>query len=348
MNSRERVFAALEHRQPDRCPVDFWVEDATRKTLLDYFGFTDEQQLIEKFEVDLQFVFPDSKLPAPVMLPDGSWYDETGARRRLQKTTACEYTEWMSYPLAEAETVDDLLKYDKWPDAAMSDWDSYSDKIGDLHKKRVIKLHTGGLYERAWLLTGQEKFLEDMIENPDIPHFIMGKLCDYWCEYVRRAMDAAGDKIDIVYTYDDIAAQNGLLMSPKMLDQFVYPYHRKLNAVIHSFGKRVLYHSCGSVITEIPKLMALPIDALNPLQPRARGMDFTFIKKTYGDKLSFHGGIDIQHTLPHGTPDEVQAEVKRAISILGQNGGYIMTSAHYIQNDTPIENILAMYDTSIR
>ena len=114
------------------------------------------------------------------------------------------------------------------------------------------------------------------------------------------------------------------------------------------YGKKILYHSCGSVISQIDNLSNLPIDILNPLQPLAAGMDFQKIKDTWGNKLCFHGAIDIQKTLPQGTAEEVQAAVKRAISILGNQGGYIMTSAHYIQNDTPVENIIAMYDTAIR
>ena len=126
-------------------------------------------------------------------------------------------------------------------------------------------------------------------------------------QLVSHNHTAAGDKIDLVYTYDDIATQSTLIMSPQMLEEFVYPYHRRLNAVIKRHGKKILYHSCGAVTSQIGALAELPIDILNPLQPRAAGMDFERIKTTWGDKLCFHGGIDIQETLPHGTPEEVAA-----------------------------------------
>lgn len=348
MTSRERVFTSLAHKQPDRCPVDFWAEASTIKKLLQHFHVGSEQELYDILDVDIQFVFPDSTLPAPEILPDGSWYDNFGAHIRMVKNDYCEYAEYLSRPLAFAEEPEDLEQYDKWPDPTAFDWAHFSEKIGNLHEKRVIKLHAGGLYEIAWNLRGQEQFLMDMALNPEIPHYIMEKLCSYWCEYIRCAMEAAGDKIDIVYTYDDIASQASLIMSPQMLEEFVYPYHRRVNAVIKSYGKKILYHSCGSVISQIDNLSNLPIDILNPLQPLAAGMDFQKIKDTWGNKLCFHGAIDIQKTLPQGTAEEVQAAVKRAISILGNQGGYIMTSAHYIQNDTPVENIIAMYDTAIR
>lgn len=348
MTSRERVFAALNHRTPDRIPADAMLETATQRTLMNHFHTNDIQDVYDALQVDMQFVFPDSTLPPIKPEPDGSWFDHSGAHVRMIKNDYCQYPYYISRPLQDAQSVDDLAKYDKWPDASKYDWDSFADKIGDLHDKRVIKLHTGGLYENAWKLRGQVQYMMDMIEDPDMPHYIMEKLCSYWCDFVRRAMDAAGDKLDIVYTYDDIATQAALMMSPAMLEEFVYPYHRRLNAVIKSYGKRILFHSCGSIITQIDALRQLPIDILNPLQPQAAGMDFKRIKDTWGDSLCFHGGIDIQGVLPMGTPDEVRAEVRRAASILGRDGGYILCASHNIQNDTPVENILAMYDPAIR
>lgn len=348
MTSRERVFTALEHKQPDRCPVDLLLEPATSRTLMQHFHVNSQQELIDILEADMQFVFPDSTRPPIEILPDGTWYDHSGKHLRLVKNNFCEYTETLSYPLAYANSVEDLKTYDKWPDAAAFDWAHFSEKIGDLHEKRVIKLHAGGLYESAWGLRGQEQFLMDIALDPEIPHYIMKKLCDYWCAYIRYAMESAGDKIDIVYTYDDIATQTSLIMSPQMLEEFVYPYHRTVNAVIKSYGKKILYHSCGSVISQIDNLKALPIDILNPLQPLASGMDFTKIKDNWGNTLCFHGGMDVQEILPHGTPEEVREAVKKNISILGKNGGYILAPAHYIQNDTPIENIIAMYDVTLR
>lgn len=247
-------------------------------------------------EIDIQFVFPDGPVFVPEILPDGTWYDPCGALMRNVKNDFCEYTECIKRALADAEDISDLEAFDKWPDASVFDWEHFSEKIGNLHEKRVIKRHAGGLYENAWGMRGQEQFLMDMVLNPEMAHYIMGKI----------------------------------------------------NALIKSFGKKILYHSCGSVISQIDNIRKLPIDILNPLQPMAAGMDFETIKNTWGDTLCFHGGICVQQTLPFGTPVQVRSAVKHAISVLGRDGGYIMTSAHYIQNDTPVENILAMYDTALR
>lgn len=347
MNSRERVFAALNHQQPDRCPVDFTPENATLETLKRYFQVDTQQEVMDQLDVDLQFVFPRCTLKREP-LPDGSWYSDLGTHLHPVQNAFCTYAEHASYPLADVEDVSELDQFDKWPSADNYDFAGFSDAIGSAHEKRVTKLHAGGLYEVAWALRGQSQFLMDMITEPDIARGIMERICTFWCDFITRALESAGDKIDIVYTYDDIAAQNSLIMSPDMLREFVLPYHQRVAKVIRSFGKKVMYHTCGAVTPVIDDLLTIPIHILNPLQPRAAGMDFAAIKEKWGDKLVFHGGIDTQVTLPTGTPEDVRKEVRHAIWTLGKNGGYILSSAHNIQNDTPVENILAMYDVSLR
>jgi uroporphyrinogen decarboxylase len=149
-----------------------------------------------------------------------------------------------------------------------------------------------------------------------------------------------------VYTYDDVASQRSLLMSKDVWKDIVKPYHVQLSGVIKSLGKTVMYHSCGSVYQMIPLFAELPIDVLNPLQPLAEDMDFKKIKENFGETLCFHGGMDIQFLLPKGSVKEVEDKVKETIDILSKNGGYILTSAHYIQADTPVKNIIAMYETA--
>ncbi|MEN6564555.1 MAG: uroporphyrinogen decarboxylase family protein [Christensenella sp.] len=348
MTSRERVEAALSHRTPDRCPVDFWAVPELIERLSNHFSVSGEEDLLDVFQVDMQFIFPEYKNLPFQRESDGSWFDEMGVHRREVKNRFCTYEEYASSPLGYVEDIQDFENYNRWPDPNNFDWNGFAGKIAPAHQKRFTKLYSGGLFEYAWALRGYEQFLIDMIESPEIAHFIMEKLCRYWSAFVENALIAAGDLIDIVYVYDDIAAQNSLLLSPKLLEEFIYPYHRRVNAVAKRFDKRIMYHSCGSVASEIPNIMKLPVDILNPLQPKAAGMDFSRLKKLYGDSLCFHGGICIQETMPRGTPEEVQRAARNAIQNLGQNGGYVMAPAHYMQNDTPIENVIALYDPAIR
>ncbi len=347
MTSRERVLAVFNRQMPDRCPVDFWAVDEVIEKLTKHYNLKSEDDILDMFEVDFQFVSPDETCADRVM-EDGTYFDKMGVHRKKVKNEFCTYEEYASSPLGYVESVEDFDSYKYWPDVKNYDWDNYAAKLAVPHQKRMVKLYMGGLFEFAWALRGYEQFMMDMICEPEIAHYIMDKICTFWCEYFECAMKYAGDLVDVAYTYDDIASQSSLLMSPEMLEEFIYPYHRRMNKLIKSYNKPIIYHSCGAVRSVIGSLKDLPIDVLNPLQPLAKDMNFEEIKKEYGDSLLFHGGICIQHTLPQGTPDQVRAAVKSAVATLGKGGGYFMTSAHYIQNDTPIENIAAMFELDLR
>jgi hypothetical protein len=156
-------------------------------------------------------------------------------------------------------------------------------------------------------------------------------------------MSAAKGEVDLVFTADDLGGQNGLLMSLDMWERFIKPYHVKLNAEIHEYGARVIYHSDGGIMDAIPGLIDAKIDVLQALQFDAAGRDAVAMKKLYGRRLCFQGGVSVQKTLPFGTSDQVREEVQHLISTLGRNGGYILGPSHAIQAGTPPENIYAMY-----
>ncbi len=346
MLPRERVLNALAHKPTDRIPLDFWVVPEIWEKLYAHFNTKDDEVIFNAFGIDIREFVPTYIGPEFKRLDDGSYFDAMGVHRLPVENGYCTYEEYASSPLGFVEEVEDFEKYTNWPSIENYDFKGLSDKIGDAHKTYYIKLFTAGMFELSWALRGYENFMMDMVINPEIPHYIMGKLTDFYCEYVTQVMTHAGDKYDMVYTYDDIAAQSAPLMSKEMWSEFVKPYHEKLNKVIKSFGKTIMYHSCGAVYDMIGDLKNLPIDVLNPIQPRAKDMDMRKIKDNFGKDLCFHGGIDIQMTLPKGSVEDVKNEVNHTISTLGENGGYILTSAHYIQADTPLENIFAMFDAA--
>jgi uroporphyrinogen decarboxylase len=161
-------------------------------------------------------------------------------------------------------------------------------------------------------------------------------------------LSAGRGEIDLVFTADDIGGQQGLLMSLPMWEEFLKPYHTELNAVIHEFGAKVMYHSDGSVTDAVPGLIEMGIDCLQACQFDAANMDPVFLKEAYGDRLCFEGGISVQRTLPFGTVEEVVAEVEERIQVLAKRGGYICGPSHSIQVGTPPENIVALFDTALR
>ena len=349
MTSRERIFTAMDHRTPDRCPADFWGTREVQNRLKAYFGITTEDELLDALQSDMQAVHAKSTRKT-ITFDDGSYTDNKGVRVKAVSNEFNTYQERMEAPLAGAQCVADLEAYDLWPNADDFQWETFAAEIKPFWEKRCTRFFTGGIFETAIALRGYEQFMMDMALQPEIPHYIMKRITDYLIGMVDNAEKCgAGKYIDFIYTYDDIATQNSLMVSPQMLEEFVYPCHRRYNAHIkQNYHKPILFHSCGAIRPEIAKLRDLPIDVLNPLQPLAGDMDFAAIKAEFGDSLTFHGGICIQETLPHGTPDDVRRAVRYAIETLGKNGGYILAPAHSMQNDTPTENILALFEPELR
>jgi len=197
-------------------------------------------------------------------------------------------------------------------------------------------------------LRGMEEFLMDMVAQPEIPLYIMDRLLEVTVENTRRVLDLVGDRLDMVYFYDDVATQQSLMISPRMWRKHIKPRHAKLIEAAKSRGIAVMYHCDGAIAPHIPELIEIGVDLLNPVQADAPGMAPERLKAEFGDRLSFHGGVDIIKTLPRGAVADVQAEVCERIEVLGKNGGYIVASSHHIQPDTPLENVLAMYEVGIR
>ncbi len=346
MSPRDRVAKALDREAPDRVPFDFWGVPETWDNLKSFLKVDDNDDLLAMLGVDCRVVKPDYIGPEPEVLPDGSFYNVWGSIRKITENESSSYEEYAAYPLADFKTPGEIEQWEKWPDSSWWDWDSFILKVERANKKAPyhIRYDIGGIFESAWGLYGLDRFLMGFYENPDLVCTIMDCYTQIFIDNFRSLMKRAESVVDMVYTYDDIATQNGLLISPDMWRQYILPFHRKLNKVIREYDVKLMYHSCGSVVDMIPAFIEeLDIDVLNPLQPRAKGMDMAFIKNTYGDRLSFHGGVDLQKTLPFGSTSDVQDEVSFLCRTLVKGGGYVCTSAHYIQGDVPVRNILALY-----
>lgn len=276
--------------------------------------------------------------------------DIWGVRRAPISYGTGEYDEIVHYPLAGVENVDELDDYD-WPSPDWYDYSSLPARIRAMQTEReyCLIVGTGNIFETAWYMRGFERFMLDMLLNPDLVYGIMSRVCEFYLTYFVRVLRAAHGKIDLVFTADDLAGQRGPLMSHRLWNEFIKPYHELMNhAIHHTHGVKVIYHSDGAVQEFVPGLIDMDIDILQALQFDADGMDPSLLKQRYGKNLCFEGGVSVQKTLPFGMVSDVQEEVRRLINILGQGGGYILGPAHAIQAGTPPENIVAMFDTAAR
>jgi len=384
---RERVLTALRHEQPDRVPVDFlatpeiWAQleealqpDATAVGPSPYFDPTWEA-ILRQLEVDCRVLSYDQFFnpPAAVLkegaqvewfealsrstpnrmwrqrLPGDDYYDLWGHHIRIVDNQSGKYEEFATWPLSSAESVADLEAF-PWPEPDWWDFTPLTEIIQqlDAHQEYHIRFRIGSVFEIAWQLRGMQEFLMDLPLNPDIPVYIMERLTDIYVENTRRVLDLVGDRLDMVYFYDDVATQNSLMISKRMWRKYVKPCHERIIAVAKSYGVPVMYDCDGALYPLLGEIVEMGVDLLNPVQADAKGMEPEKLKAEFGDRLSFHGGIDIIKTLPRGTVDDVRAEIAERIRVLGKDGGYILASSHHIQSDTPLENVLAMYDPANR
>jgi uroporphyrinogen decarboxylase len=197
------------------------------------------------------------------------------------------------------------------------------------------------LFERAWTLRGMENLLVDMLEAPEFVDELLDAICDYNVALVEQAVRYP---IDAVHFGDDWGSQRGLLMGPRLWERFLKPRLERQYAAAKAAGKLVTIHSCGKVQELFPQLIELGVDCFNPFQPEV--MDVYEMKRRYGDRLSFWGGVSTQRLLPYGTPAEVRAEVRRLIREVGRQGGYILAPAHAIPGDARPENVLALIEAA--
>ncbi len=198
------------------------------------------------------------------------------------------------------------------------------------------------LFERAWTLCGGiENLLKDFLRYPDFTHALFEKICNYNLSVLDIALDYA-DNIDAIYFGDDWGMQHGTLMGLKHWRTFIKPTLARMYKRVKDAGLYVCQHSCGDIYTLFPDLIEIGLDIYNTFQPEA--YDVEKVKCEFGDKLTFFGGISTQTLLPFGTPDTIRVEVRRMMTVMGKNGGYIVAPTHAITDDIPTENILALLD----
>jgi len=369
MNSKERLITALNHEIPDRVPLDLggWVTTMNIKTynrLLKHLGLqrkgkvfdwlrqnvAPEEDVLQRLGVDTRYVHlgaPNSWRFEPEQTEKGLYVtDEWGCGFLMPESSL--YYNLVDSPLKDA-TIDDLETY-AWPDP---DDSGYIDGIA----QRARELHEAGEYgvvgnfawetwfERAWKLRAMDRFYMDMVANKEFVHAILDKTLSLHLRLLDNVLDACGQYLDVIIQGGDLAGQNTTLMSPDTYREFIKPRQEK---AVHFIKERtqakVFWHSCGAVSSLIDDFIDVGIDILNPVQVRATGMDAADLKKRYGERIVFWGGVDSQQVLPNGSAKDVESEVRHLLKHAAAGGGLVVCSVHNIQADVSEENVLALYD----
>ena len=366
---RERVLAAFDHRSPDRIPVDISGTGATQINfdaygkIKAYLGIdpgpsefysrrshlaTIDEEILEMLDVDCRGIGPSGPINRPFGgLSDGSYLSDWGDVW-VKPANGLHY---VRDAVMSGELTPDVIKAHGWPDPDDPGYvDGLRERARSMHENTdcfVIFNLPVGFGNQAQFLRGYDQWLLDLLADPAGSDLLADAVLDVWIAISRRMLQACGPYIDGVYYAEDLAFQAGPMMRHDMFVSFFKPrLKRILDMIREESDAKIIFHSCGSVVTLIPDLIDIGIDALNPVQVSAVDMDTAYMKKEYGRDITFWGGIDTQHVLPFGTPDDVRQEVKRRVDDLADGGGYVLGSVHNIQAEVPPQNVMAMVEAA--
>lgn len=381
MDSRERVLATLNHKEPDRVPIDFAGTGVTTicyrayNELVKYLGFDFEAykaedlggaawggvvaphiEVYDRLHSDVMMVAmggPDTwELDIQYGDENDTYFDEWGTT--VVRPKGGHYFDYRIFPIKEG-TVEAFKAWKNWPDPNdPGRWRDYRERCLAAHATgRAItsfSVFGGGIFEQPARIMPMEEFLMGIASDPQFSDMVLGKMFDIYYDATVRMLEEVGDILDVWVYWDDLSGQNHPLISKKWYKKHLMPLHRKLFDKVKSMtDAKIFFHICGAARPWIPSLIDVGVDILNPIQISSPGMELGALKQDFGKDIVFWGGAcDSQGTLPFGTPEQVAAEVRFSIDKLAPGGGFILGNVHNIQNLVPPENITAMFDTAYK
>jgi len=339
MTSKQRVIATYNFRLPDRIPLDFCAEESVYGALVKATGVKGQLELMEYFHVDFRWAKP--KWIGPELLDrNGNKTDYFGIPRGGEG-----FGYALTHPLSHVKTKKDVDSFN-WPKPEYWDYDTFVYECEKFEEYGVYGGAWGWFFNAACDLVGMDKFLIMMIDEPDLAYYIMQKTTDFFYESSKIMFEKAKGKVDIFFTGDDYGAQHGPLIGLSLWRKFVKPHIKRLYTLAKSYNLYITQHSCGCVVDFIPDLIELGLNAIEPVQVRARGMGFKTLFKKFNGKVVLQGSIDTQRTLPFSTPEEVREEVKSRIELFKNTGGFVIPPTQHLLPEIPLENIFAMYEAA--
>lgn len=366
--ARKRVETALDHREPDRVPVDFCITLEAYKNLREYLNLPKEPQiqhdrffevrpsldLLETLAVDMTFVRlgKASSWKAPPPLADGSQLDEWGVGRKLvELTNGAQLFEVTFSPWEDLNPEDIDLDSYPWPDPhAPGRTAGLEEDAQELWETGLALMGRfgGPILEIGAYLRGFQQWLMDLVLYPQFSRDLLERITDIQIVLDRIGIETAGEYLTIFkLSGEDLGMQDRPLFSQKVWKEVLFPpLERRWLAAHQALDEfaphvKMMLHSDGAIRSFLPDIIACEIDIIDPVQGVCEGMELAGLKRDFGDRLSFHGGLDTQIILPFKSANEVRQEAEHVIRTLGPGGGLILGPSHFIQSDVPPENIVA-------
>ncbi len=339
---REEVVKAIEHRRPQRVPMMIHHWNGPQ-------AFGEREPLVREIQAeypqDFLMVYPRmphywDDLDDPAHLPGYSWMP-TPPPPPSDEVRAHD----ANVAIRDWSQLDDILA--AWPDPTIPQlYEDARKRLETDAAGRYTGIHWAYcFFERLWSLRGMENILCDFRLNPEPVHRLMDALCDYYCAIIRRAGAELG--VDAVWNTDDIGMQTGPMFGPDVFREFFFDRYKRIADAAHDCGMHFWLHTCGNVTPFMEDFIRIGIDVIHPIQKYA--MDERATAERYGGRICFWAGMDLQHILPRGTPEQVRREVRFLIDTYDRpDGGCMITAGNGVTADVPIENLRAFYDETYR
>lgn len=348
MTPKERILAAIDHKPVDRIPTDYWgTAEATQK-LMTGLGVKGEMELWKRLDID-KILWAHPLYIGPELQRTGNIITDYWGVKSMPVPYADGsgiYYEMCEHPLEKFETIDEIEANYSWPKADWFDFSGIEEQCS-AHPDYAMECGYMAPFYMYANIRGLEQTLVDLASDEELANYMLSKICDFLFEYHQRTFEAGNGKIDIAQVTDDFGTQTGLMISIRMFDRYFKDQYIRFINLVKSYGIRVFHHDDGAIMPMIPGLVDIGIQVLNPIQWHLPGMGLEELKRRFGKDICFHGGIDNQEVLPFGTVEDVITEVKTCLDILGGDGtGYILAPCHNVQSISPVENVIALYETA--
>ena len=374
MTKKERVIAAIRRKPVDRIPTTFRASKYLTRQLMIHFGFEqpddfgkNQKSFLNTLKAD--FWASGSKVdkfstfvpkfngprPQPPYVDDGTHFYTIGIRARPGNMASFDIdypNVGVDPPYASAESPSDLPRGFLTSKLELFDFSSMSNRYRDVKKEDlstssddIICIGTlSSLFMMCCYLRGMENFLADLVFNQRLVEHLAGEVSEFCLEFNRREFEVMGKNAVYYGTWDDVAGQDGMMFSPQQFKRYFLPAYRKLIAQNKIHGLFFGWHCCGSIHEVLPLMIDAGIDVFDVVQTSARNMEIEKLFRMYGKDVSFHGGLDVQKLLVEKSPSDVREYVRKIHDLWGNRGGMILGPSHETLPDTPIGNIIAIYD----
>ena len=347
MNSRERVLGAFNRTGYDRIPVKHEGTPEINQMIMDHFGLKNMEQVLRVVGDDFRYVEPVYIGPELRKFPDGSMEGYWGERYKYAEFEGGRYLEASYLPFANVFSLEDLDR-SHFPTA---DWFDYS----------TIKQQCQIIVEQGYAVCfgtagdmdfinsiararGTEQVLIDLITDDPVYLEIMDARFRFYYDMHERVLQATEGLVDFTHIGEDLGTQNSQVIDFDTFDKHFAPKFKKYFEMVHRYGARTMMHMCGCVRSFLPRLISLGLDVYDVVQPTIPEMDIAVLKNDFGDGITFCGSVCVQSTLAFGSVADVVKEVERRKRLFSE-GGLFLGPSHAIQVGTPIENIIALYQT---